>query len=103
MRKAAGGCGLPERNTKQTQKVYIRPRACGSFDRRLGRPRAALPTSISKWEGSSNAVPDAMVAHLGTHMLRPGNDPEVVARKLLREKHGRTSFYAAISYPHWGR
>jgi len=79
------------------------PRACWSFDRRLGRPRAALPTSISKWEGSSNAVPDAMVAHLGTHMLRPGNDPEVVARKLLREKHGRTSFYAAISYPHWGR
>ena len=74
------------------------PRACWSFNRRLGRPRAALPTSISKWEGSSNAVPDAMVAHLGTHMLRPGNDPEVVARKLLREKHGRTSFYAAISY-----
>ncbi len=59
--------------------------------------------SVRKWEGSSNAVPDAMVAHLGTHMLRPGNDPEVVARKLLREKHGRTSFYAAISYPHWGR
>jgi hypothetical protein len=59
--------------------------------------------SVRKWEGSSNAVPDAMVAHLGTHMLRPGNDPEVVARKLLREKRGRTSFYAAISYPHWGR
>jgi AcrR family transcriptional regulator len=56
--------------------------------------------TLSKWEGSSNAAPDAMVAHLGTHMLRPGNDPEVVARKLLREKHGRTSFYAAISYPH---
>jgi hypothetical protein len=40
---------------------------------------------------------------LGTHMLRSANDPEVVARKLLREKHGRSSFYAAISYPHWGR
>ena len=36
---------------------------------------------------------------LGTADLRPGDDAEVAAKKLLREKHSAGGFYGPISYP----
>jgi hypothetical protein len=39
------------------------------------------------------------VARLGTQLLRPGDDIEAAARKILRESHGRhSSFYDPIPY-----
>jgi len=41
-----------------------------------------------------------MEGRLFTDRLDPNDDPEHVARKLLREKHGKhTSFYDPIKYP----
>lgn len=36
---------------------------------------------------------------LGSAPLRPGDDVEVAAKKLLREKHNGGSFYRRINYP----
>jgi hypothetical protein len=35
---------------------------------------------------------------LGSARLRPGDDVEVAAKKLLREKHGVGGFYGRINY-----
>jgi len=36
---------------------------------------------------------------LGSLALRPGDNVEVAARKILREKKSPSSFYAPIHYP----
>jgi len=36
---------------------------------------------------------------LGAADLKPGDDVEVAAKKLLRDKHNGGSFYCRINYP----
>jgi hypothetical protein len=50
-------------------------------------------------EGNRLHVEDLQGRELGTQLLRPGDDIEAAARKILRESHGRhSSFYDPIPY-----
>jgi hypothetical protein len=40
-----------------------------------------------------------MEGRLYTDTIAPGDNAEHVARKLLRQKHGHSSFHSAIKYP----
>jgi hypothetical protein len=45
-------------------------------------------------------VSDALKRPIGRHALNPGDNPEIVARRLLKSKHcGNNNFYAPLRYP----
>jgi hypothetical protein len=49
--------------------------------------------------GGELHVDDAAGRRLGTQVLRPGDNAEIAAKKILREKHDKHSeFYAPIRY-----
>jgi hypothetical protein len=49
--------------------------------------------------GDLIAVDDNEGRPVATRMLQPGEDPEAVAKRLLRERHGKNAFFGPLTYP----
>jgi hypothetical protein len=64
----------------------------------LGDPGQIIEGRFAVWQGMVR-VEDMEGRFVGTQALSSADDPLSIARRLLRERHGKSAFWGAVSYP----